>query len=110
MLGEIKKQTSSFLQEKYKTVKLVLTDVTPAELGSYNSDPWGPDARTMTRISEASFDVDDYWRIVDILHRRFHVVDAKEWRQSYKALVLLEFLLTHGPEDIGEEFHCDKVS
>ncbi|KAK1284202.1 Clathrin interactor EPSIN 1 [Acorus calamus] len=111
MLGEIKKQTSSFLQEKYKTVKLVLTDVTPAELlteEAMNSDPWGPDARTMTRISEASFDVDDYWRIVDILHRRFHAVDAKEWRQSYKALVLLEFLLTHGPEDIGEEFHCDK--
>lgn len=34
------------------------------------NDPCSPDARTMTRIAEASFDIDDYWRIVDVLHRR----------------------------------------
>ncbi|XP_073102522.1 clathrin interactor EPSIN 1 isoform X2 [Elaeis guineensis] len=61
----------------------------------------------MTRISEAAYDMDDYWRIVDVLHRRLHSVYWKEWRQSYKTLVLLEFLLTHGPEDMLEEFHCD---
>lgn len=35
-----------------------------------NNDPRSPDARTMTRIAEASFELDDYWRIVDILHSR----------------------------------------
>lgn len=35
-----------------------------------NSDVLGPDAKTMTRISEAAYDMDDYWRIVDVLHRR----------------------------------------
>lgn len=38
---------------------------------------------------------------------RLYSIDWKEWRQSYKALVLLEFLLTHGPEDFADEFHCD---
>ncbi|XP_057425484.1 ENTH domain-containing protein C794.11c isoform X2 [Lotus japonicus] len=60
----------------------------------------------MTRIAEASFDIDEYWRIVDILHRRLYSIDWEQWRQSYKALVLLEFMLTHGPEEFAREFQC----
>ncbi|XP_042513136.1 epsin-3-like [Macadamia integrifolia] len=110
-LGDLKKQASFFFQEKYKTVKLALVDVTPAELlaeEATSSDPCSPDAKTMTRIAEAAFDIDDYWRIVDVIHRRLYVADWKQWRQSYKSLVLLDFLLTHGPEDFVEEFQCDK--
>jgi len=36
-----------------------------------NKDDCSPDAKTMTRIAEASFDIDDYWRIVDILRQRY---------------------------------------
>ncbi|CAL0321124.1 unnamed protein product [Lupinus luteus] len=61
----------------------------------------------MTRIADASFDVDEYWRIVDVLHRRLYTIDWVQWRQSYKALILLEFLLTHGPEEFALEFQCD---
>lgn len=39
-----------------------------------NNDPCSPDAKTMTRIADASYEVDDYWRIVDVLHRRFLIV------------------------------------
>jgi len=35
-----------------------------------NNDPCSLDARIMTRIAEASLEIDDYWRIVDILHNR----------------------------------------
>lgn len=35
-----------------------------------NGNPGGPDARTLKMISRAAFEVDDYWRIVDILHNR----------------------------------------
>ncbi|XP_028070270.1 epsin-2 [Camellia sinensis] len=109
-LDQIKKQASSFLHEKYKTVKLVLTDVTEAELlaeDATNNDPCTPNARTMNTIAQAAFDIDNYWGIVDVLHRRLYSIDWKEWRQSYKSLVLLDFLLTHGPEDFAEEFKCD---
>ncbi|KAM7259935.1 hypothetical protein ACFE04_015676 [Oxalis oulophora] len=110
LLDLVKKQASSFLQEKYRVARLAFTDVTPAELlaeEATNNNPCGPDARTMTQIAEASFFVDDYWRIVEVLHRRFDCIDWKLWRQSYKSLVLLEFLLTHGALDFAEEFQCD---
>ncbi|KAK8950521.1 hypothetical protein KSP40_PGU012588 [Platanthera guangdongensis] len=32
----------------------------------------------------------------------------KNWREFYNGLVLLEHLLTHGPESIADEFLCDR--
>ncbi|XP_056694644.1 epsin-3 isoform X2 [Spinacia oleracea] len=34
-------------------------------------------------------------------------VNWKKWRQSYNSLILLEFLITHGPEDFATEFRSD---
>ncbi|KAK9931179.1 hypothetical protein M0R45_018469 [Rubus argutus] len=87
-LDHFKKQASHFLQERYKSARLTFTDVTSAELWAEeatNGDPCSPDAKTMTKIAAASFEMEDYWRIVDILHRKLYNVDWKEWRQSYKA-------------------------
>lgn len=36
-----------------------------------NGNPWSPDAPTMSIISHAAFEVDDFWRIIDIIHKRF---------------------------------------
>lgn len=38
---------------------------------------------------------------------RLRSVEWKQWKQSYKSLVLLEFLLTHGPEELADEFKRD---
>lgn len=108
-----------------------------------NANSVGPDARTLKMLSKAAFEVDDYWRIVGILHKRsvfffffffpvilidlnfvdwiwscflvfvficFRLVkyDKRNWRESYKAVVLLEYLLTHGPESVAEEFQRDR--
>ncbi|GMP23027.1 hypothetical protein CsSME_00000789 [Camellia sinensis var. sinensis] len=108
---EFKRYASLFFKEKIKTARLTLTDVTSAQLlteEATNEDSWTPDTRTMGLISRAAFEVDDYWRIVDILHKRLSRFDRKKWRPSYKALIVLDHLLTHGPERIAEEFQCDK--
>lgn len=34
--------------------------------------------------------------------------DKKQWQCSYKALILLEGLLTHGPKRVAEDFRQDK--
>ncbi|XP_019263351.1 PREDICTED: uncharacterized protein LOC109241091 isoform X3 [Nicotiana attenuata] len=74
-LHEFKKQASFFLKEKIKTARLALTDVTPAQLlaeEATNGNPGAPDTRTLKMISKAAFEVDDYWRIVGILHKKFN--------------------------------------
>ncbi|KDP44230.1 hypothetical protein JCGZ_05697 [Jatropha curcas] len=107
---EFKKQASFFFKEKIKSARLALTDVTPAELlteEATNGNPWAPDSRTLGSISRAAFEVDDYWRIVEILHKRFLRFERKKWRVSYNSLIVLEHLLTHGPESVAGEFQND---
>lgn len=45
---------------------------------------------------------------MDILHKRLWKYDKKRWHCSYKALILLERLLTHGPKRVAEDFQYDK--
>ncbi|KAJ0987768.1 hypothetical protein J5N97_006124 [Dioscorea zingiberensis] len=109
-LFELKKQASFFLKEKIKTARLALTDVTPAQLLTEevtSGNSWAPDAKTMGFISRAAFEIDDYWRIVEILHKRLDKFDRKRWREPYHALIVLEHLLTHGPESVANEFQTD---
>ncbi|KAL7115557.1 hypothetical protein ACP275_04G189900 [Erythranthe tilingii] len=108
--SNFKKQASFFIKEKIKTARLALTDVTPAQLlaeEATNGSPGGPDAHNLKTITSAAFEVDDYYRIVDILHKRLVSFTLGNWRASYKALMVLEHLLTHGPERVAEEFQCD---
>ncbi|CAJ2678844.1 ENTH domain-containing protein C794.11c [Trifolium pratense] len=109
--NEFKKQASFFLKEKIKTARLALTDVTPAELmieEATNENPWAPNTVTLRSISKAAFELDDYWRIIEILHKRLAKFEKKNWRISYNSLIVLEHLLTHGPESVAEEFQSDK--
>uniref|UniRef100_A0A7N0UL69 ENTH domain-containing protein n=1 Tax=Kalanchoe fedtschenkoi TaxID=63787 RepID=A0A7N0UL69_KALFE len=111
LFSELKKQASFFFKEKIKTARLALTDVTPAELLTEEvtrGNPWAPDTPAMGLISKAAFEVDDFWRIVEILHRRLAKFDEKNWRVSHNSIILLEHLLTHGPESAAEEFQADK--
>lgn len=107
---EFKKQASFFLKEKIKTARLALTDVTPVQLlteEATNGNPLAPDMRTLKTISKAAFEIDDYCRILQILHNRLIKFDQKNWRTSYQALIVVEHLMTHGPESVADEFQSD---
>lgn len=51
-----------------------------------NENPWPPDTRNIGVISRAAFEVDDYCRIVDILHKRF--VKILKSRTNYPTSIL----------------------
>lgn len=39
---------------------------------------------------------------------RLSKFDRRNWRESYNAIIVLEHLLTHGPESVAEEFQTEK--
>ncbi|KAJ8464800.1 hypothetical protein OPV22_027352 [Ensete ventricosum] len=108
--GEVKKR--SFLKSKIRAARILLTDVTHAQLlakEATRSKPWPPqDTGRLHDISEAAFDIDDFYRVVDVLHQRFEKFNEKQWKKGYKALILLEYLLTHGPLSFADELASDK--
>lgn len=42
------------------------------------------------------------------MFNRFNRFERKNWRVSYNSLIVLEHLLTHGPQSVAEEFQGDK--
>lgn len=108
---ELRRQASSYLTGKIRSARLALTDVTPTQLlteEATNGDASPPNVRTMGRIARQAFDVDEYVRITGVLHGRLASFDRRQWREAYKALLLLEHLLTHGPRSVAAEFHKDR--
>ncbi|CAO2182386.1 unnamed protein product [Urochloa humidicola] len=107
---ELRRQASSYLTGKIRSARLALTDVTPTQLmteEATNGDASPPNVKTMGLIARQAFEIDEYVRIADILHRRFAGFDRRQWREAYKALLLLEHLLTHGPRSVAAEFQKD---
>ncbi|CAO1942224.1 unnamed protein product [Urochloa humidicola] len=106
----LRRQASSYLTGKIRSARLALTDVTPTQLmteEATNGDASPPNVKTMGLIARQAFEIDEYVRIADILHRRFASFDRRQWREAYKALLLLEHLLTHGPLSVASEFQKD---
>ncbi|KAK8296047.1 hypothetical protein V6Z11_D05G099100 [Gossypium hirsutum] len=85
---EFKKQASFFLKEKIRTARYSFDFVFT------NGNTWTPDTSTLGSISRAAFELDDYWRIVEILHNKFVLekFERKNWRISYNSLIVLEHL------------------
>ncbi|MCO5579001.1 hypothetical protein L7F22_032852 [Adiantum nelumboides] len=109
-LDDFKKQASFFLREKLNDARLALTDVSRMQLlteEATNEDPWGPETRTMAILADAAFELEEYERIVQVIHHRLEGGKKGPWRQLYKTLVVLEYLLTHGPKSMGREFRTD---
>lgn len=58
---------------------------------------------TMTEIANATFNYGTLNEIMPMIYKRFTEKSAEEWRQIYKALQLLEFLIKNGSERVIDD-------
>jgi len=56
----------------------------------------------MAEICEACFDPEGYRQVLGVIARRLQEKDER-WRMAYKALLLLEYLIKHGPEKVWRD-------
>ncbi|KAJ1024187.1 hypothetical protein NDA16_003026 [Ustilago loliicola] len=68
-----------------------------------NDDPWGASSTLMQEIASATNNFQDFNEIMPTIYRRFMEKEAREWRQIYKALQLLEYLVKHGSERVVDD-------
>ncbi|CAI4218554.1 unnamed protein product [Parascedosporium putredinis] len=68
-----------------------------------NNEPWGASSTIMQEIANGTFNYQTLNEIMPIIYRRFTEKTAEEWRQIYKALQLLEFLIKHGSERVIDD-------
>ncbi|KAK1829930.1 putative golgi to endosome transport protein [Podospora conica] len=68
-----------------------------------NNEPWGASSTQMQEIADGTFNYQTLNEIMPMIYRRFTEKSAEEWRQIYKALQLLEFLIKHGSERVIDD-------
>ncbi|KAI9885570.1 MAG: RNA polymerase II subunit A C-terminal domain phosphatase [Watsoniomyces obsoletus] len=68
-----------------------------------NNEPWGASSTLMQEIANGTFNYGLLNEIMPMIYKRFTEKSAEEWRQIYKALQLLEFLIKNGSERVIDD-------
>lgn len=83
---------------KAQNAVLNLSDMEAKVREATNNEPWGASSSRMAEIARGTFNYKDREEICNMIFRRFTEKSAHEWRQIYKALQLMEYLVKHGSE------------
>ncbi|GAA28512.2 clathrin interactor 1 [Clonorchis sinensis] len=66
-----------------------------------SDEPWGPHGQLMMQIADYTFTHNTYLEVMCTLWRRLYPENSRNWRRVYKSLVLLDFLLKNGSENVA---------
>ncbi|TKA73613.1 hypothetical protein B0A49_07951 [Cryomyces minteri] len=68
-----------------------------------NNEPWGASTTVMQEIANGTYNYQLLNEIMPMIYKRFTEKAAEEWRQIYKALQLLEYLIKNGSERVIDD-------
>ncbi|KAK4048480.1 Epsin-3, clathrin recruitment and traffic between the Golgi and endosome [Microbotryomycetes sp. JL221] len=88
---------------KAKNMVLNLSEIETKVREATNDDTWGASSTLMQEIAQSTFDFQLFNEIMPTIYARFTDKEARQWRQIYKALVLLEYLVKNGSERVVDD-------
>lgn len=63
-----------------------------------NDDPWGPTGQLMQELAQATFSYEHFPEVMAMLWRRMLIDNQSNWRRTYKALIVLNYIVKNGAE------------
>ncbi|GAA6031436.1 hypothetical protein JCM8097_005658 [Rhodosporidiobolus ruineniae] len=84
---------------KAKAYALNLTEYEQKVRDATNDEPWGASSTLMQDIAQGQL----FNEIMPTIYSRFTEKEARQWRQIYKSLVLLEYLIKNGSERVIDD-------
>ncbi|KAG5723735.1 ENTH domain-containing protein, partial [Termitomyces sp. T112] len=106
-LGQSLSQITMYdIKSAYNQAKNMVLNVTEMEAKvqeATNEDPWGASSTLMQEIAQGTFSFQHFNEIMPAIYSRFMDKEARQWRQIYKALQLLEYLIKHGSERVVDD-------
>ncbi|KAI9356594.1 hypothetical protein BD770DRAFT_389664 [Pilaira anomala] len=88
---------------KMKSVVLNYTEMEAKVHEATSNDPWGASSTLMQELAQGTYNYQYFNEIMPTVYRRFTEKESKQWRQIYKALVLLEYLIKNGSERVVDD-------
>lgn len=84
-----------------------LTEMEAKVREATNNEPWGAPSTLMSQIAAGTYNYREREEIIGFIFRRFTEKAANEWRQIYKSLQLLEYLIKNGSERIIDDVRAN---
>ncbi|PPQ65896.1 hypothetical protein CVT26_000916 [Gymnopilus dilepis] len=94
------------IKSMYNQAKNVVLNISEMEAKvreATNDEPWGASSTLMQEIAQGTFHFQYFNEIMPAIYSRFMEKEASQWRQIYKALQLLEYLIKHGSERVVDD-------
>lgn len=104
--SQLSKITMYDIKSAYNQAKNMVLNVSEMEAKvqeATNDDPWGASSTLMGEIAQGTFNFQQFNEIMPAIYSRFMDKEAREWRQIYKSLQLLEYIIKHGSERVVDD-------
>lgn len=72
-----------------------------------NNEPWGASTTLMAQIAAGTYNYREREEILSFVFKRFTEKAANEWRQIYKSLQLLDYMIRNGSERIVDDVRAN---
>jgi len=104
--NQISQITMYDIKSYYNQARNMVLNVTEMEgkvREATNDDAWGASSTLMQEIAQGTFNFQQFNEIMPSIYNRFMEKEARQWRQIYKALQLLEYIVKHGSERVVDD-------
>ncbi|KAF6209130.1 hypothetical protein GE061_014874 [Apolygus lucorum] len=88
------------LADKVTNVVMNYTEVEAKVREATNDDAWGPTGALMLEVAQATFTFEHFPEVMTMLWKRMLQDNKKNWRRTYKSLLLLNYLVRNGSERV----------
>lgn len=92
---------------KAQNVAMNLTEMEAKVREATNNEPWGAPSTLMAQIASGTYNYREREEIISFVFRRFTEKAANEWRQIYKSLQLLDYLIRNGSERLIDDIRSN---
>ncbi|KAF9579412.1 Epsin-3, clathrin recruitment and traffic between the Golgi and endosome [Lunasporangiospora selenospora] len=89
--------------EKVTAKVMNLTEMEQKVREATSNEAWGASGSLKQELAQATHNFQYFNEIMPAIFKRFADTEPRQWRQIYKALVLLEYLVTNGSERVVDE-------
>lgn len=88
------------LADKVTNVVMNYTEIEAKVREATNDEAWGPTGALMQEIAQATFTYEHFPEVMQMLWKRMLQDNKKNWRRTYKSLLLLNYLVRNGSERV----------
>ncbi|XP_058801183.1 telomere length regulation protein TEL2 homolog [Phymastichus coffea] len=88
------------LMDKATNVMMNYTDTEAKVREATNDDAWGPTGAMMQELAQATFTYEQFPEVMSMLWKRMLQDNKRNWRRTYKSLLLLNYLVRNGSERV----------